>query len=43
MLPYVFAALTMKSVGMAAREMVEEVRRQFKDPEIKQGRKEPDY
>ena len=27
MLPYVFSALTMKSVGSAAREMVEEVRR----------------
>ena len=27
MLPYVFSALTMKSVGMAAREMVQEVRR----------------
>jgi H(+)-translocating pyrophosphatase len=31
MLPYFFSALTMKSVGKAANEMVEEVRRQFKD------------
>lgn len=31
MLPYFFSALTMKSVGFAANQMVEEVRRQFKD------------
>ena len=30
MLPYAFSALTMKSVGKAANEMVEEVRRQFR-------------
>merc|ERR1712118_11580 len=29
MIPYWFAALTMKSVGKAANEMVEEVKRQF--------------
>jgi inorganic pyrophosphatase len=29
MLPYAFSAMTMKSVGDAAQEMVEEVRRQF--------------
>jgi len=35
MLPYWFSAMTMKSVGKAAQEMVEEVRRQFKEnPEI---------
>lgn len=43
MLPYAFSAMTMKSVGSAAQEMVQEVRRQFRDPEIKNGRKEPDY
>ena len=43
MLPYAFSALTMKSVGLAAGEMVEEVRRQFKDPRIKNGEIEPDY
>merc|ERR1712056_52495 len=31
MLPYLFAALTMISVGKAAAEMIEEVRRQFRD------------
>ena len=29
MLPYWFSAMTMKSVGVAALAMVEEVRRQF--------------
>ena len=43
MLPYAFSALTMKSVGMAAQEMVAEVRRQFQDPDIKNGKKKPDY
>lgn len=43
MLPYAFSAMTMKSVGSAAQEMVQEVRRQFRDPDIKSGKKEPDY
>lgn len=43
MLPYAFSALTMKSVGSAAQEMVEEVRRQFQDEKIVQGEKDPDY
>merc|ERR1712086_285814 len=43
MLPYWFSAMTMKSVGLAANEMVEEVRRQFKNPQIKNGEIEPDY
>lgn len=33
MLPFAFSALTMKSVGYAANEMVREVRRQFQDEE----------
>jgi inorganic pyrophosphatase len=41
MLPYWFTAMTMKSVGLAAKEMVEEVRRQM--PDITSGAKEPDY
>ncbi len=43
MLPYAFSALTMKSVGSAAQEMVNEVREQFKNPKIKNGEIEPDY
>lgn len=43
MLPYAFSALTMKSVGKAAQEMVEEVRRQFRDPRVRSGEIEPDY
>lgn len=44
MLPYAFSALTMKSVGKAAYEMVEEVRRQLRaNPDIKTGRARPDY
>lgn len=43
MLPYWFSAMTMKSVGVAAMDMVEEIRRQFRDPEVAEGRKEPDY
>lgn len=43
MLPYAFSAMTMKSVGFAAQEMVKEVRRQFEDGEIIKGNREPDY
>lgn len=44
MLPYLFSAMTMKSVGTAALEMVEEVRRQLRDePRIKTGEVDPDY
>ena len=43
MLPYAFSAMTMKSVGSAAQEMVREVRDQFKDPRIRNGEIEPDY
>ena len=43
MLPFAFSALTMKSVGSAAEEMVEEVRRQFKNNKIITGEEEPDY
>ena len=44
LLPFVFAALTMQSVGKAAFAMVEEVRRQFKEiPGILEGTTKPDY
>lgn len=43
MLPFAFSAMTMKSVGSAAQEMVNEVREQFKNPKIRSGEQEPDY
>ncbi len=44
MIPVVFSALTMRSVGKAAMEMVKEVRRQFKEiPGIMEGTGEPEY
>merc|ERR1712166_1417158 len=41
MMPYAFAAWTMKSVGEAANEMVKECMRQF--PNIMNGTAKPDY
>jgi K(+)-stimulated pyrophosphate-energized sodium pump len=44
MVPVVFSALAMSSVGKAAMEMVEEVRRQFKEiPGIMEGTGKPEY
>ena len=44
MIPVVFSALAMKAVGKAAMEMVEEVRRQFREiPGILEGKGEPEY
>ena len=44
MLPSWFSALTMKSVGKAALDMVIEVRRQFKTiPGLMEGKADPDY
>ena len=44
MIPVIFSALAMESVGKAAMEMVYEVRRQFKEiPGIMEGTGTPDY
>jgi K(+)-stimulated pyrophosphate-energized sodium pump len=44
MLPFLFSALTMNSVGRAANQMIEEVRRQFReDSGIMAGTSNPDY
>jgi K(+)-stimulated pyrophosphate-energized sodium pump len=44
MLPYLFSSLVIKSVGRAANEMIEEVRRQFReDSGIMEGTSLPDY
>ena len=44
MLPFAFSALTMSAVGNAASEMIDEVRRQFREiPGIMEGKGTPDY
>ena len=44
MLPFLFSAMTMNSVGKAANQMIEEVRRQFReDAGIMEGTSKPDY
>ena len=44
MLPFLFSAMTMNSVGKAANQMIEEVRRQFKEKKgIMEGTEKPDY
>ena len=44
MIPVIFSALAMESVGKAAMKMVQEVRRQFKEiPGILEGKAKPDY
>jgi len=43
LLPFLIASITMTAVGDAAMEMIEEIRRQFKEiPGLKEGNAEPD-
>lgn len=44
MLPYAFSALTMKAVGIAAKDMIVEIKTQMQNNEdILKGKAEPDY
>ncbi len=44
LLPFVFSALAMRGVGAGGHDMVEEVRRQFKEiPGLMEGTAKPDY
>jgi K(+)-stimulated pyrophosphate-energized sodium pump len=44
MLPFLFSAMTMESVGKAANEMIEEVRRQFREiPGVMEAKAKPEY
>ncbi len=44
MLPFLFSAMTMESVGKAAFQMIEEVRRQFREiPGVMEGTTTPEY
>ena len=42
-LPFVFSSFSMKAVGKAAGKIIQEVRRQFKEYKIMEGKGKPDY
>jgi len=43
MIPYAFSALTMQAVGVAAKDMIAEIKRQFNNEDIRKGKILPDY
>ncbi|MBC8274293.1 MAG: sodium/proton-translocating pyrophosphatase, partial [Chloroflexi bacterium] len=43
MLPFLFCSMTMQAVGRAAGSIVREVRRQFKELSLMDGKDKPDY
>ena len=43
MLPYAFTAMTMKSVGLAAKSMIQEISNQFNTMRIREGEDKPNY
>jgi H(+)-translocating pyrophosphatase len=43
MIPYAFSALTMAAVGNAAKDMIQEIKRQFASGGIENGTEQPDY
>ena len=43
MIPYAFSALTLRAVGLAANEMIAEIKRQFMIEDIRTGRLPPEY
>jgi len=42
-IPFLFSSMLIRAVGRAAFYIVKECRKQFRDPEIWQGNKKPDY
>jgi len=42
-LPWLFSSLSIRAVGRAAEEIVEEVRKQFRIPGLMEGKVKPDY
>lgn len=42
-IPFIFCSYMMSSVSITAQDLVEEVRKQFKNKDVLKGKKEPDY